>query len=277
MGTYFLDGLPLDDPNGRWLLEGTTGIRIIPSRRSTSVELPGRDGVGPSLRSQFTPGSVQISLLVEGADHGDLMNSLELLAGVIGQRQRLLPLVHDYGNGQKRQAMVEVLTDVNPELVTHQDSLVKVICSVPGAFWRDIGLSDSVLTLTASNSPVVASGLAESTAPISDALIRIQGGFSSAYVEDAVTGDRVTINTAVPSSEYVVIDTAAWTAKKVTSDTWTGGTNLITSVVSNRGSGSMVTFEPDFTTGAGLIRARVVGTGITGSPKVIIRAKRSFL
>jgi hypothetical protein len=76
----------------------------------------------------------------------------------------------------------------------------------------------------------------------------------------------------------VVIDTANWIARKQTSNTWstTGGTNWINNVTSNRGSGPMMTLNPDFSTGAGRVRLTVVGTG-TASALLTVRAKRSFL
>lgn len=274
---YTLDGLPLNDPQGRWTLEKGTGLRIIPARTSSGAALPGRDGVLPSLGSTFEPGAVGIRVAVLGDDYGSMLSTTEFLSGVIGQRHKLLSLVHDYGNGQKREALVEVTASTTPELVAFRNAIIDIQCSVPGSFWRDEATTDSSASITAGTTATTLTGLTGTTAPIGDALIRVKGGFSSAYVEDVVTGDRVTINTAIPASEYVVIDAAAWTARRVTSDTWSGGSNIITSVVSNRGSGPMIRFEPDFATGAGRIRVRAVGTGLTGSPQVIMRVKRSFL
>lgn len=277
MGTYSLDGLPLDDVAGRWFLEKGTGVRVVPARAASGAQLPGRDGSLPSLGSMFEPGKVSLSLYVGGADHSEMMLAWEVLAGVISQRHRLLPLVHDYGGGVQRVAMVEVLASSEPSLITGKDALVKVVCSVPGVFWRGPASADSSVPVAAGQVTHVLPGLAGSNAPISDALLRVKGSLAGAVLTDPVSGDRLTITAALAAGEYLVIDCAAWTARKVTSDTWTGGTDLLGSVSSNRGVGPMFTLNPDFTTGVGRVRLSVKGTNPASSPTVTVRAKSSFL
>lgn len=274
---YALDGMPLDDPGRRWVLNSKTGLRIVPGRAQTGVQLPGRDGVQPSLGSRFDPGALLISLTLRGKTHAEVMSNLEIMHGVLGQRRKLLPLTHTYGNGQVREALVEVLSATDHEMPFTEFVRLAVQCSVPGSFWRDLATTDTRLPVAASATAAEVTGLAGSTAPVQDALLRIKGGWATVSVEDVVTGDKVTVTTPAAASEYVIIDTAAWTARKVTTDTWSGGTNVITSVVSNRGSGPMLGMEPDFATGAGRIRIRATGTNITGTPEVVVRAKRAFL
>lgn len=268
-----LDGLPLTSP-GKWRLNTDTRLKVLPERTAFDGVLPGRDGTVPSLGSAFQPGAAILGLTLYGSSRADVESNTEALFGVLGQRRRTLRLLDSV---RSREAEVEVLTLVEPQRVGARMWRISVPVRIPGGFWRGPSLTDSPLTLTTSTASTPATGLAGSTAPVNDALIRVQGGFTSSYVEDVVTGDRVTINAAVSSNEFVVIDAAAWTARKVSSDTWAGGSNIISSVVSNRGSGPMIGFEPDFATGAGRIRVRTVGTGISGSPSVLVRAKPSFL
>ena len=276
---YTLGGIPLTDPNGRWVLEGGTGLRIIPSRPSSGATLPGRDGVLPSFGSRFDPGGVGLRIAVLGADYPSMLRSVELLAGVIGQRYSLLPLVHDYGDGERREALIEVTASSKPEVVAFRNAIIEVQCSVPGAFWRDPSLSNSSVLLPASPAVVEVDALSGSTGTINDAILRFEGGFSEATVEDAVSGDSISVHGPVAAGEYVVVDTARWIARRHTTDSWStsAGSNWITKVESNRGSGPMLALNPDFALGRGRIRIRAAGSGITGSPKVIIRAKRSFL
>lgn len=268
-----LDGLPLTDTDKWWLVLGTQ-LRMMPTRVSGGGEIPSRDGVLPSYGSPYSPGTGVLSFALKGSTRAEVEVNAEILFGILGQRRKLLSL-KDMITG--REAMIQVMDGTQPEASSPNLWRMTVPFQIPGGFWRDITSSDSALAITTSSTAVALADLGGSTGPINDALIRVQGGFSSVYVEDVVTGDRVTINAAVVATEYVVIDAAAWTARKVASDTWTGGTSIISAVASNRGSGPMVGFEPDFATGAGRIRARAVGTGITGSPKAVIRAKRSFL
>lgn len=146
-------------------------------------------------------------------------------------------------------------------------------------FWRDLAAVDATANITASTATTTLGPLAGTTGAINDALLRFKGGFSTATVTDPVSGDQITVNAALAGTEYLVVDTANWTARKHTTDSWstTAGVNAVTSVVSNRGSGPMLALNPDFTTGAGRVRAQVKGVNVTGSPTVEVRAKRSFL
>jgi hypothetical protein len=275
---YTLDGLPLNDPTGRWYLHDTTGLRILPARMASGASIPGMDGVMPSLRSTFEPGALSVVISVRRPTHDQMMGGLELLFGVLGQRHRLLPLRHDYGNGQIREAMVEVLSDVTPDRLTQELSRLPVMFRVPSAFWRDTATVDAGAGINLTSATTTLAQLAGSTGPIPDALIQVRGAFTQATLTDPVSGDSITISGGGTGTEYVVIDTANWTARKQTSNTWstTGGTNWINNVVSNRGSGPMMSLNPDFSTGAGRVQLTTIGTG-TASAQATVRAKRSFL
>lgn len=276
---YTLDGFPLNDPGKRWITEKDTGLRIIPARTAHGASLPGWDGVLPSLGSNFEPGMVGISIAVLGNDYGSMLSSVELLTGVLGQRHKLLPLRHHVGGDQDRVALVEVLASATPRLIAHRNAIIEVQCSVPGAFWRSVSNTDSTATIANTASTQTLVELAGSTGPISDALLQFEGGFSTATIMCPVSGDSLTINAPLADGEYVVVDTANWVARKHATDSWslTAGTNWITNVVSNRGSGPMLTLNPDFTTGEARVRATTRGTNSTLNPVVTVRAKRSFI
>lgn len=275
---YTLDGLPLNDATNRWYLNDNTSLRIMPGRMASGASIPGMDGVLPSLRSTFDPGAVAISLTVRSASHGVMMAGLELLYGVLGQRHKLMPLVHDYGNGQVREAMVEVISDISPERLTQELSRLPVVLRVPGAFWRDQATVDATAALGNSPATGVLTNLAGTTGPITDSLIQIRGAFTSATLTDPVSGDSITIGGGATGTEYVVLDTGNWIARKHTSNSWstTAGSNWITNVTSNRGSGPMMSLNPDFSTGAGRVQLTTTGAGTSGA-LVTVRAKRSFL
>ncbi|WP_146008919.1 hypothetical protein [Zhihengliuella halotolerans] len=199
---------------------------------------------------------------------------------MLARRHELLSLVHDYGNGQQREAMVEILSSTQPEIIARENAIVAVQCSVPGVFWRDLAASDSTVPVTASTSTEVLSGLAESTAPVVDSLIRFRGEFSQATITDVVSGDSITVYRNVSSTEYLVVDVAAWAARLHATDSWstTTGTDVINSVESNRGRGPMLSLNPDFETGAGRVRVQVEGIiNAATAPTVEVRAKRSFI
>lgn len=274
---YTLDGVPLDDPQGRWRLNAKTGVRIFPGRTASGLDMPGKDGTTPSLRASFAPGMLKLGLSIRQPKHQDMMLGLEMLYGVLGQRHRLLSLVHDYGEGQRRQADIEILPSIDPEYLLCDFSRIDVVAQVPGVFWRSIATTDTTVPVTATSATSVLGFLAGSTGPINDSLIRVRGGVTGLVITDPVSGDSLTVTAPLTTSEYLVIDCAKWTARKVTTDTWSGGTDMSQYVVSNRGMGPMFTLNPDFSTGAGRIRLTVRGTNPSGSPAVTVRAKSSYL
>ncbi|MBM7767364.1 hypothetical protein JOE62_000777 [Glutamicibacter nicotianae] len=203
----------------------------------------------------------------------------ELLYGVLGQRHRLLTLA-DTVRG--REAKVEVLESVEPERVGQRMWKMGVALRAPSVFWRSPATVDSTQPIPqgASNPSPFLTEFGGGTGPINDALIRFRGNFSQVILEDIVSGDRLTVNQAATSTQYVVVDTANWVARLHSTDTWdlVGGTDVINSVVSNRGSGPMFTLNPDFVSGAGRYQMRITGAiNATTSPLVTVRAKKSFI
>jgi hypothetical protein len=275
--TYTLDGVPLIDASGRFWLDNTTGVRILPARRNAALTLPGRDGVVADLNPTFEPGGVSLSVVVTGATYSLFNANLEFLYGLLGQRGRLLPLMHVLPVGGNRYIDIQVVSASEPETLGPRTARIKVLATAPDPFWRDSGILDSTLPLTATATTGILTGHAGATGTIDDALIRVQGGLSAATLTDPVTGDFIKVTAALTATEYIIIDTVNWTAKKVTTDTWTGGTDVSASVDSSRGYGPMLMLNPDFSTGAGRVRLTVSCTNPVTAPAVIVRAKRSFL
>ncbi len=275
METLSLDGLPLRDPQGRWFWDRETGLRIRPSFLTGAATLPGRDGTLAS-KSTFTAGAMLLSLIACGDTPAEMDENTSLLLGLLSQRHKLMPLVHDFG-GRIREAKAEVNGSVEPRRMDARTAQLLIPLSFPSVFWRDLATVDAPALVTGTTASTTLTALAGTTGTINDALIRFKGGFTTATITDPVSGDSITINQALTSTEYLIVDCATWTARKVTTDTWVGGTNVITNVVSNRGSGPMLTLNPDFTTGAGRVRLTVKGNSPTTSPTVTVRARRSFL
>lgn len=272
---YTVDGLT---PNGAgWeLIIPGTGFRGVAGRHTSSLELPSMDGSTPGMNDVFTPGVLPLRYRLLASTHADFAALLEKFNGVFGQRRKLLPVVHTYGPGVTRVNEGKVVETIVPEIFSGEVAWYQVNLTLPHPFWR----SESPVT---AGTPALTSSLAvyalqdfTSTAPIADALIRFKGGFSTARVIDAVTGDRIDITTPVTGSQYVVIDTANWTARLVTSDTWTGGTDFTANVETNRGRGHMFALEPDQVLTGGRYRVRVLATNPTNGPTVEVRARLSY-
>lgn len=280
MGTYILDGHPLDDTLGRWGLRKGTGIRILPARTASNLVLPGQHGYTPDPNPTFEGGSTSLRILVKGRTYEQMRLNHELLMGIIGQ-PRLLTLVDQYGSvpgANDRHAEIQVLASVEPELLVHRAAELQVVCSVPGTFWRGATAVDAT-TPTATTATVThtLTALDGGTAPITDALIRVKGGFATLTITDANGGGSITINEPCTDTQYIIIDPKNWTARKVTTNTWSGGTNVDSEVVSDRGMGSMLTLQPQFSTDKGSYRLAISATNPSGTPLVTARARKAYL
>lgn len=278
--SYTLDGVPLTHPELKYFPEKSTGVRVLPAKRLASISYPGVDGDAFLSGASFAPGSVRIKMYIEGADHLEFMENLEYVNGLFLQRHKLLQLRHDYdvdGN-EARIAYTTFTSGSEPQMNNGMRSgTMDYMATIPGVFWRsEFEQIVSIPTITTTPSVVTLSALSGANAPITDALIRIKGGFSSLTLSDIATGSTLTVNTALAAGEYVIVDPVNWTARKVTSDTWDGGTSIDQLVVSNKGYGSMFTLEPSMVFGELLYQVQVSATNPV-SPRVEIRTKKSYL
>lgn len=278
--TYTLDGIPLTDPDGRWFLEKSSGLRTIPAKRMANISYPGVDGDAFIPGATFTPGGVSITMYVEGADHQEFMERVEFLNGLFLQRHKLLELRHDYDvDGlESRHAFVKFSSSGEISFFGQgmKQGTINYMAEIPGVFWRSyMELTQSVNVSTTPVTSII-TVLAGGNAPVADSLIRVQGGFSKLTLQDETTGSTLTFNSALAANEYIIVDCKNWTARKVTTDTWDGGVNVDMSVVSNRGYGSMFTMEPSIF-GAEMTYRVTAWADNPASPRFEIRAKKSYL
>lgn len=279
---YTLDGIPLTDENLDYFVDKASGIRIMPAKRAVSLQYPGFDGEAWMAGLTYDPGAVSIIMRVYGTDHQSFMQNLEFIRGLFTQRYKKLKLVHHYAEdgSDNRVAIVQFNeSHETPVLPGASSGTAEFIGTVSSTFWRsETTFTDVVPIVTTATSESSLPSLSGSNAPITDALIRVKGGFSELTIGDAVSGHTIRIATTLTSTEYIVIDTSAWTARKVTTDTWSGGTVVDTVCTPSRGAGPMLTFEPALMgPGSFAYRITTAGANLTGSPQVEVRAKKSYL
>lgn len=277
---YTLDGVPLVHPQLNYFPEKRTGVRVIPAKISPNIAYPSFDGEAFLPEGTFEPGGVAIKMYVKGATHEAFMTNLEFLNGLFLQRHKVLSLRHDYNEAGTNPRFADVTFNAGsePELLGPNAALVDYVGTIPSVFWRSQNTVDHTtpaVTTTATEREL--SALSGGNAPIYDSLIRVKGAFSSLTIVESTTNHTLTINTSLAATEYIIIDTANWTARKVTTDTWTGGTNVDHLVTSSRGQGSMISLEPRISAGALKYFIKVSATGPSGSPVVTVRARKSYL
>lgn len=290
MNQYSLNGVPLKDPTLRWHPTRETGIRILPARRQAEQRFPSVDGLNFIPGAPYDPGAISISLQVTGKSYRDFRENLEFISALFAQRNRLMELRDHYdGNAANdRIAYVTLASSVEPVMIDRQTARVVALFSVPGSFWRSaVAGVGEVGVIKGSVSAYELTPFRGGNAPISDMRIRIAGGgFSSVQLTDVETGNTLNINTPLVSGEALLIDTDQWeaaiTTGSVPEDGWVftpTGRNVSGLIVPNRGYGSMFVTEPSLNPqgNAFSYNVTVSGTNVTGSPKLFVRAQRSYL
>lgn len=287
MNQYTLDGVPLRDPKLRWHSDRGTGIRILPARRQPEQRFPMVDGVNFIPRAPYDPGAVAIQLQVTGDSYRDFRENLEFIMALIGQRNKLMPLVDHYDEANPindRVAMVTLSSSVDPVMIDRQTARVGAVFSVPGTFWRSSNVQTGATTAVATTgSTFELKALEGGNAPIDDMMIRVRGAFSSLTIKDPVTLRSLSVDTALSANETLLIDPVAWRASIIsgTSNTWNAnqGKNISGYVNSNRGQGSMFAVEPslDTTRTKFIYQISASAQNILANPIIEYQAKKSFL
>lgn len=287
---YSVDGVPLNDPAGRWFVDGgSMELPELAGARAVSVAVPGRHGTIPVAPLELEPTTLGCSLVVTdrtpGGDPGgsrQLQTNYETVKSLVGQRRRLAVLGYHLDPGTTRTAEAIVISASTAELLSTTTLRLAVLWQIPGVFWRDQHLTTWETGLPLIDSTPVAT-LDGSTAPITDALIRITGPADRPWVLDWATGGELSFDGLVDSGEWLLLDCGRMRATLTAMDTWDldAGTD-VTGMVATRGPGSgtrwlhltpvMVGGDPDTR------RVEVTAGATSQSGAVLeIRARRAYL
>ena len=284
--TYTVDGVPMD--RAEWYLTPATRQRALPAKRGVSVEVPGRSGQLPVTGLDEDASTVTLGLFVTAArpdgTEGDLpeMNAnLDALLGMFGTEHRLLDVRYFPGPGVERQADAMVLAGSEPDIdVPIRRARVQLVLTLPGVYWRDPITRTWSAPLTGTRGVTT---LAGSTAPITDAVVRVKGPATSPSVTDVATGLTVAYTGTLTGSQWLLIDCGSMRAARVTSDTWdlAAGTDVTGSVDSTgpRSSSSWLRLTSAMAAADPFSRTVMVtgaGSGTDGTTRLEIRARRAY-
>lgn len=134
MPTYAVDGVPLDDPAGRWMIERATKIPAAGNQRVELLDLPDRDGVVGVQRGMGT-GQVGLSLALIADDAGVLDDSRQALLSALRAPKTLTWMP---GGGRTRVADVIQSVIAEPSKVGSAAAIVSAALTV-SPFWREGG------------------------------------------------------------------------------------------------------------------------------------------
>lgn len=175
-----------------------------------------------------------------------------------------------------REALCEVRTAIDPELVADWLTSFKVELIINDVYWRDY--QDTTFTSPTGGSAVAThtmSGFAGGTAPIEDSVICVDGPIANPKVTDIVSGHSVNYTGTVSNGTQWVVDSALWASVTGTSLDFNvaSGTNVTASTIAQG------TYSPRLfavTASASGPQVSLSGTGTGANTRLRIKGRRKF-
>ena len=219
---YYLNGAPLDDPEGRWLVMDGTLLPSIASPVNISVTIPRRDGILPMPTTSYGPATVTIAFMVQdtvngrlGGGRGALDANFNLLLSRLRFRDALAPLGYYPAGGESRSAMVR-LQSISSPVYYHPEKIIEItaVFEIPSGAFR----SDHVYTMPDNDLSQLDGG----AMPILDPLFKLVPTKTSVVIEDAHSRSKITWNGPLKAGKHLVIDPDSYWAEW-TDGAWEGG------------------------------------------------------
>lgn len=259
--TYFLLGVPLDDPAGRWRLDGETGRRALPAVRTTAATIPGRHGETYTPGDAIEPSTLALSLTVsdfnedgQPAGPAQTERNLETLTGLLYYSTSVpLLITHRIGN-QDRANYGRIDAAVQPAALNGRLTRYRfpIVLRFPDPFWFDQTSPDmSTRPQDPRTGTVTVQHLTGGSAPVTDSIIRIHtNGVSGRYtITDAINNTGlIWEGSPTTASPYLFLDTATLTARLTSSATawWGGGGQSVTANLDYPPEGPLQISAPNY-------------------------------
>ena len=202
---YYLNGVPLDDPAGRWFVTSETLLPSVSAPRNVSVTVPLRSGVLPVPAYAVDPFQVTVKMVVQDNGQGrarldynfmNLMRTVRPIGDFLMMQWRVPGM-------PGRQARVRLSASVEPTFY-YLENMIEVALVFEGidGMWRD----EREQTMVSSNLSL----LSGSTLPITDAVIDLVGYGRTVEIVDVPSGLTMRWDRQNPNTEHLIIDCATY-------------------------------------------------------------------
>jgi hypothetical protein len=283
-----VDGVRLDTL--AWNVEKVN--RATAARRSADLDIPGLDGVVPSVNDPLEAGSFGLELFVRGSDvdgvglsKTTLWNNVDTLVHLFGKRHSLVELVETVGASTRR-AMAKVVDTIAPDVNdTGSVARFSVGFSIPAGCWEDTATADWTSGVIVSGTPQEVTTLQGATERNQDATLLVTGPITNPMVTDPATGAWVQLGAALTGTQFWRVNLATWSSRYGTglglgsADTTGTDAQDLTTYGGALGVTSFTTLTPVRTAGDPVRRTSLAlsGTaGITSATRLSVRARRKY-
>lgn len=285
-----VDGVRLDTL--AWNVEQIR--RQTAARRSGDWEVPGLDGLVPSLNDPLDAASYGLDMFVMGTDadgavpgagRADTFRAnLDELVHLFGTRHRLLELQEQVTLTETRRALVKVQDALEPDVnLPGSAGRFSVSFVIPSGVWEDLATADWVANTWASGVAKEVTTLAGATERITDAIVLVTGPANAGVrVSDPVTGAYVQLNRALSGTESWRVNVGTWASRYGTglglgsADTTGTDAQALTQYGGTRNQAHFLPLVPARDTGARRVKLALTAGGLTAASSVSVRARRKY-
>lgn len=211
---YYLDGVPLDDPAGRWFVTSETTLPTLGAPRNVSTAVPWRSGVLPQAPLTVDPLQVTVKVVVQDSGRGreGLDTNYWALMRLVRRVGSLITMQHRPPGGTAKQTLVRLSNSVEP-VFYYAENMIEVTLvfeGVEGVWWDERETTVGLNNL---------STLMGSAMPITRCLIDVETPTGAVVIRDVPSGGVLSWSGTVPKDVYhMVIDVYAY--RVVLTDDW---------------------------------------------------------
>jgi hypothetical protein len=259
----------------RWLIQAGSLWRPAVAVRRSVLTVPNRHGVTRTPRPPvFEEPVVSLEMRCRG-----VMSSLE---ATYNELQSLLTspglVLGRTSGGITTSSPVEFVTATPGQFIADTLADISVQLAVPGVFFRAASV-DSAPEGVTTGEVVSLPGLAVSTGPVGDAVLRFRGAATSVSIVDVVSGTGISWTGALTGSQFLFLHPATATARIATASDWSTGGTDVSGGLSYPAPG-LLQIWPRMAVADPAVRAAsvtVTGAGFDGTAALTVRAQPAYL
>lgn len=287
--TYLVNGIDLDTTPGSPFLTIETSWRTPVTARRNPLVVPGRHGnIARQTLPEFDESQFSIAVRVtDAASQSALESMVAKLMLLVTQPNTVVTRIS--GNLTTSAPAEFISSNDKDFLVGRTDTLI-MLMAIPGVFWRQPASVGTPLAFSANLTGALLPHLQGSSAPITDAIIRLKGPHTGAFsITDVATGTGLSQSpVSLSDSQYLYMDAGrlrSWFSASASA--WAGGGTDASATLDYPGPGPLQLWpvvEPAVGdasfAAASEPRVRISatgGSGRTGDTSLAVYAGRSFL
>lgn len=278
MVNYLINGFDLHQPDEGFRLMESTQFASEISPRRVSLQVPRMHGEIPAWDDPIDSTGVVIRVRIQDSDPDMLerkWNHLRAHTLLGGNRAVILVRESELSNTS---AQVQLESMSQPDFWCAAGIVdTTMVFHNPSGRWQESVPQDQLLLIPGTQQEVFA--VSDSTAPITNALLRVQGPVSSVEVRNDAndTGLRWSSATAVTSGNYLLIDCENFEAWANTSNEWGARHTDVSRDLLSVGTAPLtLTPIPSVTFGSNTSSVTVSSTGTEENSELHIQARRTY-